>query len=65
MSPGKAAYNEDATVVGDGQVEAWKDSSEANPPGAQILGVAVLEFGIVFHSVGSGQFSLDHTEQLR
>lgn len=29
----------------------WKDSSEEEPAGAQILGVAVLEFGILFHSI--------------
>jgi hypothetical protein len=29
----------------------WTDSSEGTPAGAQILGVAILEFGILFHSV--------------
>lgn len=29
----------------------WTDSSENTPAGAQILGVAILEFGILFHSV--------------
>jgi len=29
----------------------WTDSSESTPAGAQILGVAILEFGILFHSV--------------
>ena len=29
----------------------FKDSDESIPPSAQILGVAILEFGIVFHSV--------------
>lgn len=29
----------------------WTDQSENTPPGAQILGVAILEFGILFHSV--------------
>lgn len=29
----------------------WTDQSEHTPPGAQILGVAILEFGILFHSV--------------
>lgn len=29
----------------------WSDQSENTPPGAQILGVAILEFGILFHSV--------------
>jgi hypothetical protein len=29
----------------------WADSSESTPAGAQILGVAILEFGILFHSV--------------
>jgi hypothetical protein len=32
--------------------EAFTDSSEAKPVGAQIMGVAILEFGVVFHSVG-------------
>ena len=32
--------------------DRYTDSSEAEPAGAQILGVAVLEFGILFHSVG-------------
>jgi hypothetical protein len=31
----------------------WTDSSESTPAGAQILGVAILEFGILFHSVCS------------
>lgn len=31
----------------------FKDSDESIPPSAQILGVAILEFGIVFHSVSS------------
>jgi hypothetical protein len=30
----------------------YADSSEKSPPGAQILGVVILEFGILFHSVG-------------
>ena len=40
-------------VVGevDSIKEEYHDSSEGMPPSAQILGVAVLEFGIVFHSV--------------
>jgi hypothetical protein len=29
----------------------WADQSENTPAGAQILGVAILEFGILFHSV--------------
>lgn len=32
-------------------VDYWTDQSEHTPPGAQILGVAILEFGILFHSV--------------
>ena len=32
-------------------VDYWTDQSENTPPGAQILGVAILEFGILFHSV--------------
>lgn len=32
--------------------QQWKDSSEQNPASAQLLGVAILEFGILFHSVG-------------
>ena len=31
--------------------ERYTDASEATPAGAQILGVAILEFGVVFHSV--------------
>lgn len=34
----------------DGTESYWKDSSESTPPEAQILGVAILEFGILFHS---------------
>ncbi len=30
---------------------AYVDSQESNPATAQILGVAILEFGILFHSV--------------
>ena len=30
---------------------AWTDSSENEPAGAQLLGVVILEFGILFHSV--------------
>jgi solute carrier family 39 (zinc transporter), member 1/2/3 len=35
------------TLVGEG----YKDASEETPAAAQILGVAILEFGVVFHSV--------------
>ena len=31
--------------------EKYTDASEAKPAAAQILGVAILEFGVVFHSV--------------
>jgi hypothetical protein len=41
------------------QDEAYTDSSEAKPAYAQIIGVAILEFGVVFHSVsGVGTFPL-------
>ena len=30
---------------------AYTDSSEQEPAGAQLLGVIILEFGILFHSV--------------
>lgn len=48
------------TMPADTKVAAgdyWSDQSENTPPGAQILGVAILEFGILFHSVSSS-FSL-------
>ncbi|KZT58773.1 Zinc/iron permease [Calocera cornea HHB12733] len=32
-------------------VEEFADASEANPAIAQILGVAILEFGVIFHSL--------------
>jgi hypothetical protein len=35
----------------DREPDYWTDSSESTPAGAQILGVAILEFGILFHSV--------------
>ena len=35
-------------------VQAYKDSSEELPAGAQILGVAMLEFGVIFHSITIG-----------
>ncbi len=31
--------------------EKYTDASEEKPAAAQILGVAILEFGVVFHSV--------------
>ena len=31
--------------------ETYTDASEDKPAAAQILGVAILEFGVVFHSV--------------
>lgn len=40
-------------VVKDSADSFWNDSSETTPPGAQILGVAILEFGILFHSVSN------------
>jgi zinc transporter 1/2/3 len=33
--------------------EAYTDASEAKPAYAQIIGVAILEFGVVFHSVSN------------
>jgi hypothetical protein len=40
------------TTASDRKVpDYWTDSSESTPAGAQILGVAILEFGILFHSV--------------
>ena len=44
-SPGAMASNE---TLPD---EKWQDASEANPAAAQILGVVILEFGVLFHSV--------------
>lgn len=32
-------------------LEQWSDASEQMPASAQILGVAILEFGVLFHSV--------------
>ncbi len=32
-------------------LEQWSDASEHMPAAAQILGVAILEFGVLFHSV--------------
>lgn len=32
-------------------IDRFADASEASPAGAQILGVAILEFGVIFHSV--------------
>jgi hypothetical protein len=39
------------TSVDRKEPDYWTDSSESTPAGAQILGVAILEFGILFHSV--------------
>lgn len=38
------------------EASQYADASEKSPPGAQILGVVILEFGILFHSVCSGSF---------
>lgn len=42
---------EKAAASIDGNSTLYGDSSESNPPGAQLLAVAILEFGIVFHSI--------------
>lgn len=41
--------------------EKYTDSSEENPAAAQILGVAILEFGVVFHSVRGYNLSLRYS----
>ena len=33
------------------EAEAYRDSSATNPATAQILGVAILEVGVIFHSL--------------
>ncbi|KZO89881.1 ZIP zinc/iron transport family [Calocera viscosa TUFC12733] len=61
MHPPETLENLDATeqglaakkMVNEGSasVEEFIDASESNPAIAQILGVAILEFGVIFHSL--------------
>ncbi|KAI5476563.1 zip-like iron-zinc transporter [Pseudohyphozyma bogoriensis] len=58
-SPDTTATNEDNdTEVGSmekgssGVIGEFKDASENSPAVAQILGVGMLEFGVIFHSIG-------------
>ena len=43
--------------------ETYTDASEDKPAAAQILGVAILEFGVVFHSVRCPTFPLVRCER--
>lgn len=50
----RASNNEKDTESSIDSIAAYKDSSEELPAGAQILGVAMLEFGVIFHSITIG-----------
>lgn len=57
------AVKKDSESVSDSS--QYADSSEKSPPGAQILGVAILEFGILFHSVRSELWQVLKTAHYR
>lgn len=56
---GKALDPEKGSLGASSQDSLFGDASERSPAAAQLLGVAVLEFGIVFHRCGLATSSCD------
>lgn len=47
----KQEKQDDSSISGESTPPAYKDTSEDNPAAAQLMGVAMLEAGVIFHSL--------------